>query len=119
MKCRTSEKCHHPGCKEQAHWSFDSHKEMSDHFKKRQDWKCLRHSKPDSVLSTERTQVIHIMTATRLEGGLCPDDLFWYPEGIKYGSGFASGPGFMAYANDFPEGTKIKVTTELILPDLT
>ncbi len=30
--------------------------------------------------------------------------------------GFVHGPGFRAFAKDFPEGTVIRVTAEIILP---
>ncbi len=89
---------------------------MQEHGKKREIWKCLRHSSLNEVLSLENHHVDHVYTATRLDNGQCPNDLFWFPEGAKTGSGFASGPGWIAYANDFPEGTKIRVDTQLILP---
>lgn len=39
------------------------------------------------------------------------------PYGKFWGSsGFIHGPGFKAYPNDFPEGTIIRITAEVILP---
>jgi hypothetical protein len=42
--------------------------------------------------------------------------LFWHGDGFVC-SGIISGPGFLAYADDFPEGTVIRVTAEIIEPE--
>jgi len=46
------------------------------------------------------------------------DGLSWVaPEGVAAGkSGFVSGPGFNAHANDFPEGTRLTLTVSVELP---
>lgn len=45
------------------------------------------------------------------------DGLYWTAEGERPGSGFTYGPGFKAFGRDFPEGTKLIVTAEVVLPD--
>lgn len=43
--------------------------------------------------------------------------LFWIGEGESSGSGFTFGPGFKAFATDFPEGTQLRITAEVVIPD--
>jgi hypothetical protein len=53
-----------------------------------------------------------VATDTGIQG-----HLFWFPEGgPRTGSGFQHGPGFRAFANDFPVGTRLIVTARLELP---
>jgi hypothetical protein len=39
-------------------------------------------------------------------------ELFW-----NTGSGFIYGSGYKAFADDFPEGTILRITAEIILPN--
>ncbi|GAA0720209.1 hypothetical protein GCM10010199_25560 [Dactylosporangium roseum] len=42
--------------------------------------------------------------------------MYWLPEGGTSGSGFTFGPGFKAHADDFPEGTRLVITAQVLLP---
>jgi len=64
------------------------------------------------VLSSEKLEMVTVLESRRIEG---LSDLFWCA-GSKHGSGFAHGDGYKAWANDFPEGTKLEVTARVILP---
>lgn len=49
--------------------------------------------------------------------------LFWVKESRLVennpsGNGFVWGPGFKAYAKDFPEGTRVTITAEVLVPTL-
>lgn len=68
---------------------------------------CTRHMRPDEVLSTE---VPERTTSFVMKGG------YWHDENTERRvstSGF--GPGFKAYAEDFPEGTRLVVSAKVIV----
>ena len=109
--------CAHEGCGEVSLWTFDNRAEQTRHFQRVTEWRCARHSKPDEVLSLER----------RIIQFTCPPSETGYTEvgfdrrrvatGVYWGNtGFLSGPGFRAWTDDFPVGTRIRVTAEVILP---
>lgn len=107
-----SVQCSFDGCQERDRFHFDTQSDMARHFKRspREKHTCIRHSLPDEVLSSTNRVRVNVMTNFETDHGR-----FWGND--RPFSGFASGPGFRAFADDFPAGTKIKVTTELIFPD--
>lgn len=116
-----SMKCSHEGCKEHGHWTFSSQKEMSSHHDRVKTYLCTRHINPKEVLGLNNPKVETTLKCKQLlyRGG--PDILgkFWQTpdqEGTEKGGGFHFGDGYRAYAEDFPEGTIIKITAEVILP---
>jgi len=44
------------------------------------------------------------------------EGLFWHGPGFLT-SAFAHGPGFKAFADDFPPGTRLRVTVEIVPPE--
>jgi hypothetical protein len=109
--------CAHAGCDKGANWTFDSRTaylksfEFQRYEKDREPYLCAKHSKGNGVLS--------------------PSNLFseWISEPSKpmekhpenpyrsFGSrGIIFGEGFCAEGCDFPIGTRIKVTAEVLLP---
>jgi hypothetical protein len=110
MKTHVSARCQHPDCKETAHWTFDTRREAANHYPERQRWKCLRHDTPELVLSPNCHDRVMEYTCT-VKG----DYRYWH-DGVRLGSGFAHGPGFRAYADDFPEGTVLTVRSHVELP---
>ncbi len=109
-----SMKCTHDGCAERDHYHFETRDDMARHFKREPEnaHKCIRHRRADEVLSATNRTRVDVMTNYETDHGK-----FWGKD--RPFSGFASGPGFKAFAADFPPGTKIRVTAELILPDET
>lgn len=107
-------KCNHPECKETGFFSFTSRKEYNNFNKQymKKGWLCVRHKDPDEVLSrkNKKRKVIYINKKNK-------NGLFWYKEGNQnnLGYGFIYGPNFKAYAYDFEENTKLKITAEIIL----
>ena len=106
-------KCSEAGCNEYARYEYDSRKEaeqLQGRYGNGQ-WKCLRHLDACKILS-----LINLKTVCNFESQANESlkKCFW-----DTGSGFCSGPGFRAWAKDFPAGTKIIVTTEVVLPETT
>lgn len=111
MKCSTRVVCSYEGCKEVAHYNYDTRKDMVAASKFRDAWTCSRHSAPDEVLSIGNPVLSKTMVAEKSKYPNL-DSLFWA------GSwGFTHGPGFKAWADDFPEGTKLVVTAQIVLPE--
>jgi hypothetical protein len=106
-------RCGHESCKECGHYNAATNAEYSDLSKRYGNgkWRCVRHSMPESVLSITN----NIRTQDMVNKPVLYDEkllgLFW-----DGSSGFLSGPGFRAFAKDFPEGTVLRVTAEVILP---
>lgn len=74
-------------------------------------WKCIKHSDLEELLNLNRLQTTKIFKA--IQSPRHPDltQLFW-----NGSFGLQFGPGFKAFANDFPPGTILKITAEIILP---
>lgn len=99
--------CQQTGCSECAWFEYDTLAERADAVKRNQPWRCSRHTNPEYVLSLTNRHREKVLTVGRI------DDLkalFF----VENRNGFIHGPGFKAYANDFPEGTQIRVTVEVI-----
>lgn len=102
--------CNHPGCTESANYRYSTRRDMMESFELKNysdgRWRCVRHRNPDEVLSLSNPR-------TRAEIVLEQK-----PHGKFFGHfGFISGLGFKAFAEDFPAGTKIIVSAEIVLPD--
>jgi hypothetical protein len=98
--------CSHQGCKESANYRYSTRRELADSFELKNysggRWKCLRHSDPDRVLSPDNLQTCAEIVVEQREYGR------------YFGSmGLLTGPGFLAYAKDFPAGTKLIVTARI------
>ena len=108
--------CAHAGCRESGHYTVESRAaEKEQRARYRNGWWCTRHhARPETVLSRDNLvrEVELVLKPVFVEGKSL--GLFWHGEGQ---SGFVFGPGFRAFAEDFPEGTRIVVTTRVILPE--
>lgn len=106
--------CAVEGCRERAYYEVATVAE--DRELRAKPWYCSRHRKPDEVLSLvyqderqEREQVLEVYEESY--------GRFWGIEGTGEGSnGIVSGPGFKAFASDFPAGTKLVVSARLVKP---
>jgi|SRR5215217_7680675 len=103
--------CGHEGCNEFARYEADNRKHYLDLCVQygQGRWRCVRHSQPDQVLSAVNLKTVEELSVIESRG-----DLYWGKE--KAWNGFSHGPGFKAFAADFPEGTVLRVTAEVILP---
>lgn len=105
-------RCAHPGCAEYAHFEYDSIRERQRASENRREWKCVRHSSPDETLGAGNMARTCVLVNVRM-----PYGLFWREEGATVGGGgFVHGPGFQAFAADFPEGAKLTVTATVSPP---
>lgn len=112
-------KCPVDGCHETAYWDRLTAKDRDEMWRRysREPWRCTRHSRPHEVLALDNPQ--RTVTLTTAKSKRYPDltSLFWLEEGRPdVGSGFLSGPGLMAWANDFPEGTRLVITATITAP---
>jgi len=101
-------KCGHEGCTEYANFTADTRAEygLLDRHHGYGRWRCVRHTQPDDVLSTtNRVRVWEDTSDQRPHGRFFSN------------AGFISGPGFKVFAKDFPPGTRLRVTAEIILPE--
>lgn len=116
--------CAEPGCTE-TYYSVASTREderSTRAWYAKRPWRCTRHTAADEVLSTENLERVTVLTADRVESRSSRrrpegepdylDGLFW-----SGSSGFQYGPGFKAFAKDFPPGTRLIVTARIELPD--
>lgn len=103
-------KCNQEGCNEWGHYVYNTKKEYNEGYVRNKGFKCVRHSKPDSVLSVENKIIISEQIAKKSSYPNLTEN-FWDGK-----NGFTYGNGYRAFAKDFPEGTILKVTAEIILP---
>lgn len=106
-------KCGYKGCSEVGHFESDNRAETIRLQKKYGNgkYRCFRHSKPDEVLSEDN---LHRETTYVVgKSAKYPHHNKLYFDG---GRGVVTGPGFKAYASDFPAGTKVIVSVDVILP---
>lgn len=99
--------CTYQGCTASARYEFATLRELdrSHEMKNRASYRCSRHSDPESVLSAD-----NLHRSITLTNEQRPYGRFFGP------SGFVHGPGFKAYAEDFPIGTEITITATVKLP---
>jgi hypothetical protein len=103
------EPCAHAGCREVAFFEYDTLQERADSYRNRHPWKCSRHTNPEQILSPLNTYRQSVVTVRPIEG--LSKSVMSFAE-IR--NGVIHGPGFKAYAEDFPEGTRIRVTVEVL-----
>lgn len=108
--------CGEAGCAETGHFSYsrrDGYAELYDRHGAGR-WRCIRHYRPDDVLSPARParEVAFVLGPVGDAPGL-----YWVPENsTRMASAFASGPGWKAFASDFPAGTRIVCRVEAVPP---
>lgn len=106
--------CTHEDCKEFSITNHRTQKEMREYESTKRKWTCNRHSYPEEVLSIDVNSTIQVLTVESNEYGQ-----YWRISGAKkLSSGFQFGNGYKAWADDFPIGTKLKVTAEIITPKI-
>lgn len=102
--------CGHAGCNENVTYRYSTRRDLIESFEAKNysngRWRCVRHSRPNEVLSlSNRTAGTELIVEQKLHG-------------LYFGSfGFISGPGFKAFAKDFAPGTKIVVTAVVVPPN--
>jgi hypothetical protein len=106
--------CGHAGCSERTRYEYDRQRDMLDSQRRTKgEWLCSRHISPDEVLSPTNLHRVAEITAGKSDRYPDLPGLTWREQS----NGFAHGLGWRAWANDFPAGTRLRVTVEVILPD--
>jgi hypothetical protein len=106
--------CVHEACKEVGVWSYERQKDLVASFENRNEYRCVRHSRPNEVLGDGQTTIESVRVSYRGPA----DRLYWgVPPDFKNGSGFIYGPGFKAFAQDFPEGTRLIISVRVETPN--
>lgn len=82
---------------------------METSYEIKHEFRCTRHSKPEEVLSADNMTTEVVMVSKKSDG--CGDHLYWERNGVQHG------PGFKAWADDFPEGTRLVVTARIEFPN--
>ena len=110
-------KCTEPGCTEGYQWTYATTRKEEDEIRARYNrtpYRCIRHTHPEEVLSADNTERTSITVCTK--GTERYPDL---EEHFFGNSGFVYGPGFKAYASDFPPGTRLIITARVELPEVS
>ncbi len=103
-------RCSHEGCKETATYRYPTRRDMVNSFEikhyGRGGWLCTRHTRPNEVLSATNTKTVAELVNEQRDYGR-----------FFGNSGFISGPGFKVWSKDLPEGARLIVTAEVVLPE--
>lgn len=112
--------CAEPGCREVETYTHDFRRdeESMRELRRQIPFRCVRHKNPERYMKPGNEATRHVLVATaRIEPlpGHKPH-LSWVPEDGSSGSSLASGPGFYADANEFPEGSRLVIETHVEMP---
>jgi hypothetical protein len=110
-------KCRDESCPAVQTWFYASQREADEsaRYYVQHPYACPKHSTPDENVTGDRpaTHIVYVAHGPhgiRREAG-------WYPEGDDvHWTKYLSGPGFKAFADDFPAGTRLTVTVTAELP---
>lgn len=104
--------CAHEGCNESVTYRYQTQRDLKQSPELKWysggRWRCTRHSNIQEVLSKDNPTTSATLVSTR-QG----ERVYWG------NSGFVYGPGFKAFCNDFPEGTRLIVTATIEFPEKT
>ena len=107
---KLQKRCAHEGCAEIGRWTYETARDLAASYEQRNVYRCVRHTDPGSVLSAQNPMTEVVLTCKSSDRA---PGLYW--EGR---SGLHTGPGFKAWAADFPEGTRLIVTARIETPNV-
>lgn len=120
-------KCAEEGCTEWYHSVASTRRDETETraWYAKRPWRCVRHTKPDEVLTPDNLERSAVLVAGRVRQSPTRrdpapgyiDGLYWLEGDATSGGGFTFGPGFKAYAGDFPPGTRLIVTARIEVPE--
>lgn len=118
-----SPQCAEEGCTELANYVFSTRREQQEQiaYLNRHPWRCVRHNRAGVVLSPDEPikEAVLEIYETDFGYGRSTHKFWTEPENVaekKHGNGFKYGPGFKAFAEDFPPGTRLIVTARVEIP---
>lgn len=112
--------CADQPCPEKVVYHHETRRDEAASIKDQQarPWKCIRHSKPGEVLTPERQEITSVMTAVpRPNASRWESRRIWDAPGWLRQSDKIDGVGFMAFADDWPEGTRLEITARILPPE--
>lgn len=107
-----SVKCEEPTCHDYARYEYDNQREYAEAVRRNRKYRCSRHALGRTVLSPTTLRSEWISEPSK--------PLKDYPSDPyrSFGScGVLIGPNYYAEGRDFPIGTRIKITVEVLLPE--
>jgi hypothetical protein len=110
-------KCADPDCPEKVTYYHETRADEAKSVKDQRErpWKCSRHFWPERVLGSDREVIASVMTVTRRpDARTWESPLIWTGPGWPFLSDKVSGPGFQAFAGDWPEGTRLEITARIL-----
>jgi hypothetical protein len=119
---RQTIRCAGPGCGETVTYRHGTRADEAASVKSQREspWKCPRHLWPDQVLGRGREVIAGAMTViARPDARNWETPRIWEAPGWPFRSDSISGPGFRAFASDWPEGTRLEVTARILPPEGT
>lgn len=115
MSKTTYFKCNEKGCPEHISFKYTM-KWQLDELKKtyHKKWKCDRHKNPDKVLNQNNLKKQTILICGKSKKYPELKNLYWQKKNdLGLGLSFIKCVDFIAFANDFPEGTELIITAEV------
>ena len=101
-------RCHWDGCKDTAHFEYDTQREYRDGTSRRENYFCSIHRDYGKTLRPDNQSVTLMLSVVERNG-----NKYW-SEPDKLHSGFVFGEGFVASADMFDIGSVIKITAEVV-----
>ena len=109
---------------EQRSVPYDSQREVAEILSMAswKNWKCTRHAQPDKLLTLDHPAVSAVLVNTKvmttdMRGEPKFLQMSWRAEGDTSGSGYSHSAAHNAYAEDFPEGTRLVITAYVETPE--
>lgn len=112
--------CADPGCRESVTYRHETRADEAASVKSQREhpWKCARHLRPDQVLGPGREVIAGVMTViARPSARSWETPRIWEAPGWLFRSDSIHGPGFRAFAADWPEGTRLEITARILPPE--
>jgi len=104
--------CSEQGCNETRHYDYPNRKEYNEAIIRHKNSKCTRHLTPEKVLGLNNLIVTKDLENKESSYENLKNRMFWDGK-----NGFIYGEGFKAFSEDFPKGTVLRITAQIILPE--
>lgn len=103
--------CNHSGCGRNLFYSFTNKRDYNDAKERYSKYLCTKHSRPEDIIETKDYLKKEIKYEV-VDGSFTSTNLKNIPQQKQL-----IGRGFRIFSEDFPEGTKIKITIEVDVVD--
>lgn len=104
--------CSAQGCPDFTLYSYSSRREYTEACEKNRPWACCLHNHPKRVLSPSCLKVEWVSPPSARSEEDPTKELYFGSSGVLIDR------AYYAEASHFPPGTRIKVTAEVLLPEI-